>query len=133
AGRSRLQRSLRKTKASPWLGELAERRNTRCRCLSAGAQFLPTRRKAGSGWEQSMHIGSGIFAALALAALGLAGCGDGGVSSAKASDGAQSDVTVVATGCAKAPKPDCVTLTADGKTWDVTAAGVDLKRGVAVN
>jgi len=80
-----------------------------------------------------MHIGSGIFAALALAALGLAGCGDGGVSSAKASDGAQSDVTVVATGCAKAPKPDCVTLTADGKTWDVTGAGVDLKRGVAVN
>lgn len=80
-----------------------------------------------------MRTSLGVCAAFAVGALGLAGCGDNGVSSAKASDAAQSDVTVVATGCPKMPKPDCVTLTADGKTWDVTGAGVDLKRGVAVN
>lgn len=69
---------------------------------------------------------------LGVAALGLAACGDSGVSSAQAADTAQAE-TVTATGCPKAPKPDCVTVTADGKTWDVTGAGVDLSKGVAVN
>jgi len=65
--------------------------------------------------------------------LGLA-CGacDSGVSKAKASDVAQA-APITAVGCPKTPQPACVTVTADGKTWDVTAAGVDVKRGVAVS
>jgi hypothetical protein len=72
-------------------------------------------------------------AALAAASIALAACGDSGVSSAKADTTAQADATVTAIGCPKTPKPDCVTVTADGKTWDVTGAGVDLKKGVAVS
>lgn len=64
-------------------------------------------------------------------AMGCAGC-DSGVSSAKA-ETPPAATLVTAIGCPKAPKPDCVTVTADGKTWDVTSAGVDMKRGVAVS
>lgn len=75
-----------------------------------------------------------ILGAAAVVALGLAcaGCGNSGVSGAQAAESASVE-QVTATGCPKAPKPNCVTLTSDGKTWDVTAAGVDLTKGVAVN
>ena len=75
-----------------------------------------------------------ILGAAAVAVLGLAcaGCGDSGVSGARAAEAASVE-QVTATGCPKAPKPECVTLTSDGKTWDVTSAGVDLSKGVAVN
>jgi len=79
-----------------------------------------------------MRIGPALAAALACGALGLSACGDSGVSSAQASDTA-APPPVTAIGCPKAPKPDCVTVTADGRTWDVTGAGVDLNRGVAVS
>ena len=74
-----------------------------------------------------------IIGAAAVTILGLAcaGC-DSGVSSAKAEAQPPAQL-VTAIGCPKTPKPDCVTVTADGKTWDVTAAGVDMKRGVAVS
>jgi hypothetical protein len=54
------------------------------------------------------------------------------VSSASAADTTAQAESVTAIGCPKAPKPDCVTVTADGKTWDVTAAGIDMSKGVAV-
>ncbi|RAK55049.1 hypothetical protein [Phenylobacterium soli] len=72
-------------------------------------------------------------AAVALLGLACAGCGNSGVSGAQAAESAPAAEQVTAVGCPKAPKPGCVTLTADGKTWDVTAAGVDLAKGVAVN
>jgi hypothetical protein len=81
-----------------------------------------------------MRVTPTLGAALAAATLGLAACsGGGGVSSAQAADTPSADAMVTAVGCPKTPKPNCVTVTADGKTWDVTAAGVDLSRGVAVS
>jgi hypothetical protein len=72
--------------------------------------------------------------ALGAGAPGLAACSGGGVSSARAADArAPAEAMVTAVGCPKAPQPGCVTVTADGKVWDVTAAGVDLSRGVAVS
>lgn len=72
-------------------------------------------------------------AVMAAASIALAACGDSGVSSAKADTAAQAEATVTAIGCPKTPKPDCVAVTADGKTYDVTGAGVDLTKGVAVS
>jgi len=74
-----------------------------------------------------------ILGAAATIALGLAcaGCGNG-VSSASAADTTAQAEPVTAIGCPKAPKAGCVTVTADGKTWDVTSAGVDMSKGVAV-
>ncbi|WP_334164309.1 hypothetical protein [Phenylobacterium sp.] len=65
-------------------------------------------------------------------AMALIGCGDGATSSAQASGGEAQGEKVVAIGCAKAPQPDCVTISAKGQAYDVTHAGVDLSRGVAV-
>lgn len=75
-----------------------------------------------------------ILGAAVAVVLGLAcaGCGDSGVSGAKAAEAAPAPDPITATGCPKAPKPECVTLSSDGQTWDVTAAGVDMSRGVAV-
>jgi hypothetical protein len=72
-------------------------------------------------------------AALAAVAMSLAGCGDSGVSGARAAETAPAAEAVTAVGCPKAPKPDCLTLVADGKTYDVTAAGIDVSKGVAVS
>lgn len=72
----------------------------------------------------------GTATAMALA-LACAGCGQSAVSGAQAATPAAEPVTAI--GCPKAPKPDCVTVTADGKTWDVTSAGVDLSKSVAVS
>lgn len=76
-----------------------------------------------------------LLAGAALFALGasLAGCGDSGVSGAKAAEATPAVEAVTAVGCPKAPKPNCLTLTASGVTYDVTAAGVDVSKGVAVS
>ena len=80
-----------------------------------------------------MRIFLGGAAAIVLG-LACAGCGDSGVSGAKAAENAGPNAeSVMAVGCPKTPKPDCVTVTADGKTWDVTGAKVDLTKGVAVS
>ncbi|WP_374473223.1 hypothetical protein [Phenylobacterium sp.] len=73
----------------------------------------------------------GSLAAVA-SAMALAGCGQGATSTAQASGGESQGEKVVAIGCPKTPKPDCVTVTAGGKAYDVTGAGIDLTRGVAV-
>jgi hypothetical protein len=79
-----------------------------------------------------MRIFLGGAAAVVLG-LACAGCGQA-VSKASAADTAQASADpVTAIGCPKTPKPGCVTVTADGKTWDVTAAKVDMTRGVAVS
>jgi hypothetical protein len=79
-----------------------------------------------------MRIFLGGAAAVVLG-LACAGCGQG-VSKASAADTAKAPAeSVMAVGCPKTPKPDCVTVTADGKTWDVTSAKVDLTKGVAVS
>ena len=72
-------------------------------------------------------------AALFALGLSLAGCGDSGVSGAKAAEAAPAADPVTAVGCPKSPKPECLTLVADGKTYDVTAARIDVSRGVAVS
>jgi len=72
-------------------------------------------------------------AALAVLGVSLAGCGDGGVSGAKAAEAAPAAEAVTAVGCPKAPKPNCLTLSANGVTYDVTAAGIDVSKGVAVS
>lgn len=74
-----------------------------------------------------------ILGTAAVVALGLAcaGCSKG-VSGAQAAESAPAAEPVSAVGCPKTPKPECVTITADGKTWDVTGAKVDLSRKVAV-
>jgi hypothetical protein len=74
-------------------------------------------------------IGS-TAAILAIAALG--GCGQS-TSSAQASDGQSAGETVVAVGCPAQPKAGCVTIASAGKTYDITDAGVDLSKGVAVS
>jgi hypothetical protein len=71
-------------------------------------------------------------AALFALAASLAGC-DSGVSGAKAAESVAAAEAVTAVGCPKAPKPECLTLVADGKTYDVTAAKIDMSRGVAVS
>jgi hypothetical protein len=79
-----------------------------------------------------MRILLGGAAAVVLG-LACAGCSQG-VSKASAADTAQATADpITAIGCPKAPKADCVTVTADGKTWDVTAAKVDRTKGVAVS
>src|SRR5665213_2762944 len=80
---------------------------------------------SGKYWEESMRIFLGGAAAVVLG-LACAGCGQG-VSKASAADTAKAPAeSVMAVGCPKTPKPDCVTVTADGKTWDVTSAKVCL-------
>ena len=74
----------------------------------------------------------GSFAAVASAMV-LVGCGQGATSSAQASGGEPQGEKVVAVGCPKTPQPGCVTVTAGGKTYDVSSAGIDLARGVAVS
>jgi hypothetical protein len=65
--------------------------------------------------------------------MALAGCGEGATSTAQASGGEAQGEKVVAIGCPKAPQPDCVTVTSGGKVYDVTGAGIDISRGVAVS
>lgn len=72
------------------------------------------------------------FAAMA-SAMALVGCGEGATSSAQASGGEAQGEKVVAIGCPKSPQPSCVTIAAKGKTYDVTHAGIDMSRGVAVS
>jgi hypothetical protein len=75
-----------------------------------------------------------LLGGAALFALGvsLAGCGDSGVSGARAAEAAAAE-PLTAVGCPKTPQPSCVTVVADGKTYDVTAAGIDMSKGVAVS
>lgn len=73
----------------------------------------------------------GSFAAMA-SAMALVGCGEGATSTAQASGGEAQGEKVVAIGCPKAPQANCVTIVAKGKAYDVTHAGIDLGRGVAV-
>jgi hypothetical protein len=71
-----------------------------------------------------------MAAILAVAALG--GCGQS-TSAAQAADGRSAGEAVVAVGCPVQPKAGCVTIAAQGKTYDITDAGVDLSKGVAVS
>jgi hypothetical protein len=64
-------------------------------------------------------------------AMALIGCGEA-ASTAQAAGGEAQGERVVALGCPKTPQPDCVTMMTAGKSYDVTAAGIDLSRGVAV-
>ncbi|MCR5880797.1 hypothetical protein [Phenylobacterium sp. J367] len=73
----------------------------------------------------------GCVAAIA-SAMALVGCGEGATSSAQASGGEAQGQKVVAVGCPKTPQPGCVTMASGGKAYDVSDAGIDLTRGVAV-
>lgn len=78
-----------------------------------------------------MRVTMGSAAAVALA-LGLAGCGGKTTSSAQAAGGEAQGQVVIATGCPVQPAPGCVTIAAQGKSYDITEAGVDLTKGVGV-
>lgn len=75
-------------------------------------------------------LGSVVAVSLAVA---LAGCGKGATSSAQASGGETQGERVVAIGCPKTPQPGCTTISAKGKAYDITDAGVDMSKGVAVS
>ncbi|WP_133254333.1 hypothetical protein [Phenylobacterium deserti] len=61
-----------------------------------------------------------------------AGCGDG-ASKAQASGGESQGEAITAVGCPAQTTPQCVTIMAGGKAYDITEAGVDLSRGVGVS
>jgi len=77
-----------------------------------------------------VQLGSGAAVALAMA---LAGCGERTTSTAQASGGEAAGQAIAAVGCPMQPKPDCVTIAAGGKTYDITGTGVDTSRGVGVS
>lgn len=77
-----------------------------------------------------MTIGSMTAVALAMA---LAGCGGKATSSAEAAGGEAQGQAVTAVGCPVQATPDCVTIAAGGKSYDITGAGVDLTKGVGVS
>jgi hypothetical protein len=83
--------------------------------------------------EKSMRMLLGSVA-ITAAGLLLAGCGDGGVSKASASDEAKAVVKVTAVGCpVRGDDPACLILEAKGVDYDISAAGVDLSRGVGIS
>lgn len=65
-------------------------------------------------------------------AMALAGCGGKTTSTAEAAGGEAQGQVVVATGCPVQPKPGCTTISAQGKMYDISSAGVDLSKGVGV-
>lgn len=78
-----------------------------------------------------MLLGSVLITA---AGLLLAGCGDGGVSKASASNVADTVVKVTAVGCpVPGDQPGCLTINARGVDYDISAAGVDISRGVGIS
>jgi hypothetical protein len=72
-------------------------------------------------------------AAVALAMLACAGCSGKGASSAQAAGGESQGEFVTAVGCPVEPKPGCMTIASQGTSYDISAAGVDLSRGVGVS
>ena len=79
-----------------------------------------------------MRVTLGSVAAAALAIAACAGCSQG-TSTAQASGGEAQGQAVTAVGCPMTPTPGCVTIAANGKTYDVSDAGIDLSRGVGVS
>jgi hypothetical protein len=79
-----------------------------------------------------MRVTLGSAAAVALAVFAVAGCGRA-TSSAQASGGEAQGEMVAAVGCPISPTAGCVTIAAQGKSYDISSAGVDLSRGVGVS
>jgi hypothetical protein len=79
-----------------------------------------------------MRVTLGSVAAVALAMAACAGCSQG-VSTAEASGGEAQGLVVTAVGCPMTPTPGCTTIAANGKTYDISNAGVDLSRGVGIS
>src|SRR5688572_28348628 len=80
----------------------------------------------------SMRVISGSVAAAALAVVMCAGCSQG-ASTAQASGGEAQGQVITAVGCPMTPTPGCTSITANGKTYDVSDAGLDLSRGVGIS
>jgi hypothetical protein len=74
-----------------------------------------------------------IATVAAIAALGaLGGCGGKATSSAQAASATEGEA-IGAVGCPAQPKPECVTIAAGGKTYDITEAKIDMSKGVGVS
>jgi hypothetical protein len=79
-----------------------------------------------------MRVNLGSIAAAALAIVACAGCGQA-TSTAQASGGEAQGLVITAVGCPMTPTPGCTTIAANGKTFDVSHAGIDLSRGVGIS
>jgi hypothetical protein len=80
-----------------------------------------------------MRVIIGRAAIVALAMAGCVSCSDKATSTAQAAGGEAQGEFITAVGCPIAPKPGCVTIAADGKTYDISSAGVDMSKGVGVS
>jgi hypothetical protein len=79
-----------------------------------------------------MRVTLGSVAAAALAMAACVGCSQG-ASTAQASGGEAQGQVITAVGCPMTPTPACTTIAANGKTYDVSDAGLDLSRGVGIS
>lgn len=79
-----------------------------------------------------MRISLGSASAIALA-MALGACSGQGGGQAQASAAPQGE-KVTAVGCPTAgPTPQCLTIAANGKTYDLAGAGVDTSKGVGIS
>jgi hypothetical protein len=73
----------------------------------------------------------GSTAVLVAAAMALSACGKQ-TSQAQAAGGESQGELVTAEGCPTTPKADCVAITTNGTTYDITSAKIDLAGGHSV-
>jgi hypothetical protein len=80
-----------------------------------------------------MRVTLGTAASIALAVVALAGCGNTGPSQAQASSQEQGE-KITAVGCPEVGvKPSCLVMKKGDKVYDVSAAGIDMSRGVGIS
>lgn len=81
-----------------------------------------------------MRVKLGSAAAVALMTVALASCGSGETAGQAQASAEPAGELVTAVGCpTTGPQPDCLTIVANGKSYDLTSAGVDTARGVGVS
>lgn len=80
-----------------------------------------------------MRVTFGSASAVVLAIALCGACSGQGGGQAQASAAPQGE-EVTAIGCPTAgPTPECVTIAANGKVYDLAGAGVDMSRGVGIS
>jgi hypothetical protein len=81
-----------------------------------------------------MRVTLGSIASAALLAVACAGCSGSETAGQAQASAEPAGELVTAVGCPTAgPQPDCLTIMANGKAYDLTGAGVDVSRGVGIS
>lgn len=81
-----------------------------------------------------MRVKLGSVATVALMTVALASCGSGETAGQAQASAEPAGELVTAVGCpTTGPEPNCLTIVANGKSYDLTSAGVDTTRGVGVS